>query len=38
MLVLSRRAGEGGDHVTMCYRYTGPVVETGIEMETSENV
>ena len=32
------RLAEGGDHVTMCYRYTGPVVETGIEMETSENV
>ena len=29
-----RLAGEG-DHVTMCYRYTGQVVDTGIEMETT---
>lgn len=28
------RLAEQGDHAIMCYRYTGPVVETGIEMET----
>ena len=31
-----RLAEDGGSHVVLCYRYTGPVVETGIEMETSE--
>ena len=30
------RLADGGDHVTMIYRYTGKVVDTGIEMETSE--
>lgn len=26
-----------GDDVCQIYKYTGPVVDTGIEMETSEN-
>lgn len=30
--------GEAGDHVTMCYRYTGQVVDTGIEIETNSEV
>jgi hypothetical protein len=29
------RLADGGDHVTMIYRYDCPVVETGIELETS---
>ncbi len=30
------RLAAPGDHVTLCYRFTGQVVETGIEMETQE--
>lgn len=25
-----------GNHVTLCYKYTGPVVDTGISFETQE--
>lgn len=29
------RLADEGSHVTICYRYTGQVVDTGIEMETT---
>ena len=32
------RLAEGGDHVTLCYRYTGPVVDTGLTLEIEEHV
>ena len=28
------RSADGGNHVTMCYRYTGKVVDTGIAFDT----
>lgn len=29
------RDADYNDHVTLCYRYTGPLVDTGLEMETA---
>lgn len=30
------RLAPSGDHVTMIYKYTGQVIDTGIEMETAQ--
>lgn len=30
------RNAEQGDHVTLCYRYSGPVVDTDIDFQTQE--